>query len=303
LNQDDQLWEGLTVLVKSGSDGLKNSYWELRTGTPTLETSWSSRNSNTQYTASRHGPFIVDRSAFPGNWKPADQRGRRQEARATLARIMPSAMRDLLRAAGAGGLPGAWHGQGRVGGAARPARQGTAARAPGDPSLTGLSAADFQFTDNLKVWSYDRPTTPWHGVQTGMFEQMLLDNVLRRRRRRRRGAPSRRRVSGARVSGARVSGAGSRGTPVGADAADGPSRPGPIAARPSSTRPKVLDIGIVPIRLNRAPTLDAEVGVRLQHLLGMLPGLSNSPYAHSSRQEPAPFVGFSCCARCVPPRQ
>src|SRR5439155_26928744 len=77
------------------------------------------------------------------------------------------------------------------------------ARALGDPSLTGLAAADFQFADDLMVWSYDKADyTIRMDVQTGMFEDVLLPMIDG-------GGPgvSGARVSGARVSGARVSGA------------------------------------------------------------------------------------------------
>jgi hypothetical protein len=78
------------------------------------------------------------------------------------------------------------------------------ARAPDSPSRTGLAAADFSFADKLKVWSYDKADyTIRMDVETGMFEQVLLDIFFGG------GGPgvSGARVSGARVSGARVSGA------------------------------------------------------------------------------------------------
>jgi hypothetical protein len=78
------------------------------------------------------------------------------------------------------------------------------ARGLGEPSLTGLAAADFQFADELRVWSYDKADyTIRMDVETGMFEQVLLDIFFGG------GGPgvSGARVSGARVSGARVSGA------------------------------------------------------------------------------------------------
>lgn len=78
-----------------------------------------------------------------------------------------------------------------------------AARAPTNPSLTGLGAADFQFSDELYVWSYDKSDfTIRMDVETGMFEQVLLDVFFSDG-----GGVSGARVSGARVSGARVSGA------------------------------------------------------------------------------------------------
>jgi len=178
MNQDDQLWEGLTVLVKSGSDGLKNSYWELRTGTPTLETSWSSRNSIRSTPASRHGPFIVDRLGVPGQLESQLINGADDKKRAaTLARIyafsyegtyyeLPAPVVFLV------------HGTGKDASEAQLGRRGRAlpARAPGDPSLTGLSAA------RLPVHRQPQGLVLRQGrlhlrmeVQTGMFEQMLLD--------------------------------------------------------------------------------------------------------------------------------
>jgi len=77
------------------------------------------------------------------------------------------------------------------------------ARAPGEPSLTGVAAADFQFVDDLLVWSYDKfDYTIRLDVETGMFEDVLLPLIGG-------GGPvvGGARVSGARVSGARVSGA------------------------------------------------------------------------------------------------
>ncbi|MET0943146.1 MAG: hypothetical protein ABWY13_17480 [Mesorhizobium sp.] len=53
------------------------------------------------------------------------------------------------------------------------------ARAPGEPSLTGLGQADFQFSDDIVVWSYDKADyTIRMDVETGMFEQVLLDAML-----------------------------------------------------------------------------------------------------------------------------
>ena len=73
------------------------------------------------------------------------------------------------------------------------------ARAPGEPSLTGVAAADFQFVDELMVWSYDTADqTIRMDVEAGSFDQVLLDMFFGS------GGPA---VSGARVSGARVSGA------------------------------------------------------------------------------------------------
>ena len=80
------------------------------------------------------------------------------------------------------------------------------ARAPLPPSVTGVGAADFQLAEEIRVWSYDKADyTIRLDVQTGMFEQVLLDIFFGGGG----GGPgvSGARVSGARVSGARVSGA------------------------------------------------------------------------------------------------
>jgi len=79
------------------------------------------------------------------------------------------------------------------------------ARAPGDPSRTGLAAADFQFAEDVKVWSYDKADyTIRMDVESGMFEDVLLDPFFSGDG---GGGVSGARVSGARVSGARISGA------------------------------------------------------------------------------------------------
>lgn len=85
-----------------------------------------------------------------------------------------------------------------------------ASRAPGQPSLTGLSAAEFQFVDDLRVWSYDKADyTIRMDADTGTFEQTLLDAAFG-------GALglSGAKVSGAKVSGAKVSGAKVSGAKV-----------------------------------------------------------------------------------------
>ena len=53
------------------------------------------------------------------------------------------------------------------------------ARAPGEPSLTGVGEADFQFSDEIMVWSYDKADyTIRMDVETGMFEDVLLAAML-----------------------------------------------------------------------------------------------------------------------------
>lgn len=75
------------------------------------------------------------------------------------------------------------------------------ARGLGDPSLTGLAAADFQFAEDLRVWSYDKADYSIRlDVETGMLEDILLGPTFG-------GGGGGLPVSGARVSGARVSGA------------------------------------------------------------------------------------------------
>jgi len=54
-----------------------------------------------------------------------------------------------------------------------------AARSPSPSSLTGLAAADFDFADGLRVWSYDKADyTIRMDVETGMFEDVLLAAML-----------------------------------------------------------------------------------------------------------------------------
>jgi hypothetical protein len=89
------------------------------------------------------------------------------------------------------------------------------ARAPLQSSAIGMAAADFQFTDELRVWSYDKADyTIRMDVETGMFEQVLLDAELASGEMPTSVSGAHARVSGAhaRVSGAhaRVSGAHAR---------------------------------------------------------------------------------------------
>lgn len=49
-------------------------------------------------------------------------------------------------------------------------------RAPRHPPLSGVSAADFDFADDIKVWSYDKGDyTIRMDLDTGRFEQLLLE--------------------------------------------------------------------------------------------------------------------------------
>lgn len=55
----------------------------------------------------------------------------------------------------------------------------SAARSPSPTGLTGLAAADFDFADGLRVWSYDKADyTVRMDVETGMFEDVLLAAIL-----------------------------------------------------------------------------------------------------------------------------
>jgi hypothetical protein len=79
-------------------------------------------------------------------------------------------------------------------------------RAPTNPSVSGVAAADFQFADDIMVWSYDKADyTIRMDVETGMFEQVLLDVMFG-------GGPGG--VAGANVRGANVRGANVRGANV-----------------------------------------------------------------------------------------
>lgn len=63
----------------------------------------------------------------------------------------------------------------RLGGPGNPRR----ARAPVDPSLSGIGSADFQFSDDIMVWSYDKSDyTIRMDMETGMFEDILLAPML-----------------------------------------------------------------------------------------------------------------------------
>jgi hypothetical protein len=98
------------------------------------------------------------------------------------------------------------------------------ARSPDDPSRTGVAAPDFSFSDGLMVWSYDKADyTIRMDVETGMFEQVLLDacfgdgwdGPMVSGGRVSGGRVSGGRVAGGRVSGGRVSGGRVSGGRVG----------------------------------------------------------------------------------------
>lgn len=150
----------------------------------------------------RHTPFTVDRTGLN-----RDVEGQLTSPGARFARIYgfsyEGSYYDLPRPTvflvhGAGELVT----RGRAGGG-----NPHGSRAPGEPSLTGVVAADFQFVDELRAWSYDRADYSIRmDIETGMFEDILLDAFFNGGG---SGGPvvGGARVSGARVSGARVSGA------------------------------------------------------------------------------------------------
>ena len=73
------------------------------------------------------------------------------------------------------------HGDGELVSLEESGEPGTANARPrsGSPSFTGLSAADFDFADELRVWSYDKADyTIRMDVETGMFEDVLLAAML-----------------------------------------------------------------------------------------------------------------------------
>jgi hypothetical protein len=96
------------------------------------------------------------------------------------------------------------HGEGEPVTLDSPAKEGVVrptneARAPSDPSLSGVAAAEFQFSDGLRAWSYDKcDHTIRMDVEAGEFQDVLLSPFFGN------GRPT---VSGAHVSGAHVSGA------------------------------------------------------------------------------------------------
>lgn len=86
-----------------------------------------------------------------------------------------------------------------------------ASRAPNEPSMTGVAAADFQFSDDILYWNYDKSDyTIRMDVMSGQFEQVLLDLYFGFDSPAISGA----KVSGAKVSGAKVSGAKVSGAKV-----------------------------------------------------------------------------------------
>lgn len=85
------------------------------------------------------------------------------------------------------------------------------ARAPQRPSVSGVAAANFGIADDIRVWSYDKADyTIRMDIETGMFEQVLLDAYFADG-----GHVSGMKVGGPRVSGMKVSGMKVSGMKVG----------------------------------------------------------------------------------------
>jgi hypothetical protein len=202
LDQNSNLSEDLFVRVKKGAANSRTT-WALTTADLEVGVDnivFAALPDDARQADGRHGPFTEDRAGVIGELE--------QQliiASACFARIygfsfegtyyeLPRPVLFLV------------HGDGIEATEARNRVRGIVnrARGLGDPSLTGIAAADFQFAEDLRVWSYDKADyTIRMDVETGMFEQVLLDIFFGG------GGPgvSGARVSGARVSGARVSGA------------------------------------------------------------------------------------------------
>lgn len=78
-----------------------------------------------------------------------------------------------------------------------------ASRAPNDPDLSGVAAADFQIADDIRVWPYDKADYSIRmDVLTGQLEQILLDVYFEFEAPALAGG----RVAGGRIAGGRVAG-------------------------------------------------------------------------------------------------
>ncbi|RLK03571.1 hypothetical protein [Ruegeria conchae] len=86
-----------------------------------------------------------------------------------------------------------------------------AARAPMNPSVSGVAAADYQMANDIRVWNYDQADyTIRMDIAAGQIEEVLLDVYFEYDAPMMAGA----KVSGAKVSGAKVSGAKVSGAKV-----------------------------------------------------------------------------------------
>jgi hypothetical protein len=159
--------EILTVIVKDGTSNGRKAFNLAPDGTVTA---------NLGDPDERHGPFVANRS---GSASQIEQQLFSDED-PNFARIYGFSFEgyyyDLPRP-----VLFLVHGDGVPASQVRPGGFGNAraARAPGEPSLTGLGQADFQFSDDIMVWSYDKADyTIRMDVETGMFEDVLLAAML-----------------------------------------------------------------------------------------------------------------------------
>lgn len=210
MDADDDFEAGPIFVKVSQGSKFKETLWELvkfkpKIGSYPIKFQRIGKYNGDEYFDPRHGPFIDDRGGGVGQVE-----GQLTAATACFARIYGFSFEgtyyELPR-------PALFlvHGEGTEvdlidTGLLR--RGAQFARAPTNPSVTGLASADFTFADDLKVWSYDRADyTIRMDVESGMFEDILLEPFF--------GGDGGGGVSGARVGGARVGGARVGGARVG----------------------------------------------------------------------------------------
>jgi hypothetical protein len=165
LSDDDDYAVGMIVQVRRGTGDNVGSFWKVTTTNP-LTFVRLTATSNLG-----HNPFEGPRF---GN-----QLLQSQLDGASFARIYGFSFEgtyfDLTR-------PTLFlvHGPGTPATESRPGwGRSNPSRAPSNPSLSGLGAADFEFSDDMLVWSYDKADyTIRMDVETGMFEDVLLDAML-----------------------------------------------------------------------------------------------------------------------------
>lgn len=163
-----------------------------------------------------HNPFVVDRKTANNLLSKQIRHGEDgDDDKARFARIYGFSFegtyydlpRPVLFLVHGPGVAAETHADPRAGAGGAAALARRVARSPDDPSRTGVAAPDFSFADGLMVWSYDKADyTIRMDVETGMFEQVLLDACF--------GDGGGGRVSGAMVGGAMVGGPSARGAMV-----------------------------------------------------------------------------------------
>lgn len=188
---------GMIIKVRKGSDANRRTFWEVMTIDGVTDRPLTFQQISAQ-TDQDHQPFPVPRTR--GN-KFLESQLLYDDA--CFARIYGFSFEGTYYE-----LPRPTlflvHGRGTEATEYKTGKKGKSnpARAPGDPSLTGLAAADFDYADDLKVWSYDKADyTIRLDLESGMFEQVLLDMFFGDG-----GGVSGGKVSGGKVSGGKVSG-------------------------------------------------------------------------------------------------